>query len=175
MTTRHAPHPLWRFSLRVYRAPGVQQACLALQDDCGADVNLLLLCGWAGSAGRAIDLRRLRRAVACVAAWQTQVIAPVRAARRAIKRDPPRNAESALALRRQVLALELELEYVEQSMLAELAAGWPAPPRPAAARGTTEANLRRYLKLIGHDAHAAAAAHLKTIADACCEPAPRSH
>ena len=43
---RHAPHPFWRFSLRVYRAAGVQQACLALQEDCGADVNLLLLCGW---------------------------------------------------------------------------------------------------------------------------------
>ena len=119
MTMRHAPHPLWRFSLRVYRAPGVQQACLALQDDCGADVNLLLLCGWAGSAGRAIDLRRLRRAVACVAAWQTQVIAPVRAARRAIKRDPPRNAESALALRSQARIAAVSIVSTRRRLAAQ--------------------------------------------------------
>ena len=60
---RHAPHPFWRFSLRVYRAAGVQQACLALQEDCGADVNLLLLCGWQGLDGRALDRRRLRQAM----------------------------------------------------------------------------------------------------------------
>ena len=48
-------NPFWRFSLRTYRAPGVQEACLALQDRCGADVNLLLFCGWTGRDGRALD------------------------------------------------------------------------------------------------------------------------
>ena len=168
---RHAPHPFWRFSLRVYRAPGVQQACLALQDDCGADVNIVLLCGFAGHEGRSLDKRRLRQAIARVGAWQSGVIAPVRTARRAIKRDPPPDAQAAQALRKQILALELELEYIEQSMLTNLAAQWPRSVRRGAPRDTVEANLRRYLELLGCAGRPADAAHLKAIIDACCATA----
>ena len=164
----HEPHPFWRFSLRVYRAPGVQQACLALQDDCGADVNLVLLCGFAGHAGRSLDKRRLRQAMARVGAWQSDVVAPVRKARRAIKRPPPADAQAAQDLRRQILALELELEYVEQAMLAELAALWPPPVHRGAPQATVEANLQRYLGLLGCAARPADPAHLKAIIDACC-------
>ena len=172
---RHAPHPFWRFSLRVYRAPGVQQACLALQDDCGADVNIVLLCGFAGHEGRSLDKRRLRQAIARVGAWQSGVIAPVRTARRAIKRDPPSDVEAAQALRKQILALELELEYIEQSMLTDLAAQWPQPARRGTPRDTVEANLRRYLELLGPTARPAAAAHLKAIIGACCAAAVTVH
>lgn len=166
---RRPPHAFWRFSLRVYRAPGVQAACLALQEDCGADVNLLLLCGWVGLDGRALDQRRLRQAIARVAKWQSEVIAPVRKARRAIKRNPPPDAEAAQALRKQVLALELELEYVEQSMLAELAAQWPAPARRSAPHAAIAASLARYLGLLGNDRRPMAAASVQRIVQACCE------
>lgn len=164
----HEPHPLWRFSLRVYRAPGVQEACLALQDDHGADVNLVLLCSFVGHEGRSLDKRRLRQAMARVGAWQSEVIAPVRSARRAIKRLPPADAQAAQDLRRQILALELELEYVEQAMLAELAAQWPQQVRRGAPRAMVEANLQRYLGLLGCAARPADAAHLKAIIDASC-------
>jgi len=166
---RHAPHPFWRFSLRIYRAPGVQEACLALQEDCGADVNLLLLCGWVGQDGRALDKRRLRQAMACVGRWQSDVIAPVRQARRAIKRNPPTDNEVAQALRKQILALELELEYVEQSMLADLTAQWPAPTRHAPARDAIKVSLARYLALLGSGVRAADAVHLDRIVEACCD------
>lgn len=166
---RHAPHPFWRFSLRIYRAPGVQQACLALQEECGADVNLLLLCGWLGHDGRALDKRRLHQAMSRVDAWQSDVIAPVRAARRAIKRNPPADAEAAQTLRKQILALELELEYVEQSMLSELAAHWPVPAHRAPARDAIEASLARYMALLGHAVRPADAAHLNRIVEACCD------
>lgn len=172
---RHAPHAFWRFSLHVYRAAGVQEACLTLQDDCGADVNLLLLCGWLGKDGRSIDKRSLRQAMTRVEKWQSDVITPVRKARRAIKRNPPADAEAAQALRKQILALELELEYVEQSTLADLAAKWPAPLRHAAPRGAIEANLLRYLSLLGCGVRPADTAHLKRIIDACCDIAPTLH
>lgn len=165
---RHAPHPFWRFSLRVYRATGVQEACLALQDGCGADVNLLLLCGWLGLEGRSLDKRRLRQAIARVGAWQSDVIAPVRQARRAVKRDPPPDAQAAQALRKQILALELKLEYIEQSMLADLAAQWPQAARRAPAIDAVRANLGRYLTLIGDAPGPDQAAHLERIAQACC-------
>ena len=164
---RHAPHPFWRFSLRIYRAPGVQEACLALQDACGADVNIVLLCGFAGHEGRSLDKRRLRQAIARVGVWQAGVIAPVRNARRAIKRDPPSDVQAAQALRKQILALELELEYIEQSMLADLAAQWPPPVRRGTPRDTVEANLRRYLELLSCAGRPADAAHLNAIIVAC--------
>ena len=169
LTMRHTSNPFWRFSLRVYRASGVQHACLALQDECGADVNLLLLCGWVGIHGRTLDRRRLRQAMARVGAWQAEVVAPIRAARRAIKLAPPAATELAPTLRKRVLALELELECIEQQLLAELAARWPAPARRTAPRAAVEANLARYLALLGHAPQPAHAAHLARITDACCE------
>ena len=42
---------LWRFSLTVYGRAGVPAACLALQDEGGRDVNLLLYCCWVGASG----------------------------------------------------------------------------------------------------------------------------
>ena len=66
-------NPFWDFSLAVYHRPGVAQACLALQDRRGLDVNLLLFCCWAGSLGRRLepqDIARLRRAVGD---WQERV------------------------------------------------------------------------------------------------------
>jgi len=38
--------PLWTFSLQHYAKPGVKEACLALQDDSGLDVNVALACLW---------------------------------------------------------------------------------------------------------------------------------
>ena len=32
----------WDFSVRTYRTPGVPDACLSLQNDYAADVNMLL-------------------------------------------------------------------------------------------------------------------------------------
>ncbi len=165
-------HPFWRFSLRTYRAPGMQAACLALQESCDADVNLLLLCGWLGRSGRSIDKRRLREAMRCVRAWQSDVIAPVRQARRALKRNPPRDADLARRLRHQMLALELELEFIEQAMLAELAARWPAPRRSTAPEVAIAANLARYLALLEPTPQSASAAHAACIARACGATTP---
>jgi uncharacterized protein (TIGR02444 family) len=36
----------WRFSLRIYRAPGVADECIAVQERYGIDVNLMLFCAW---------------------------------------------------------------------------------------------------------------------------------
>lgn len=167
--TRRPPHPFWRYSLRVYRAPGVQDACLALQDRCGADVNLLLFCGWLGQAGRALDRRRLRQAMARVGAWQSGVVVPVRQARRALRHHPWEGPAAALAppLRQRMLAMELELEYVEQCILVDLAAQWPPPAHRVAPRLAAAASLTRYLALLGPLALEAGAPHVAVLSDAC--------
>ncbi len=163
---RAAGNPFWRFSLRVYRMPGVAQACLELQERCDADVNLLLFCGWCGRQGRELDLQRLRSAMGRVAGWQSQVIAPVRAARRALRQQHDAGAAAlGLPFRRRLAAIELDLERVEQCLLAELAAQWPRPT--GAAPSAAAANLERYLALLAPARAAQDLAHLDCIARAC--------
>jgi uncharacterized protein (TIGR02444 family) len=162
-------NPFWRFSLRTYRAPGVQEACLALQERCGADVNLLLFCAWAGRDGRALDEDSLRQAVGRVGHWQSEVIAPLRLARRGLKRQAAGGEAAALALplRKRVLALELELERVEQWLLAGLDAQWARPDHRRPPRQAIAANLACYLNLLGEPAGTDELAHLACITEAC--------
>lgn len=164
----------WRFSLKTYRAAGVQEACLALQERCGADVNLLLFCGWVGREGRMLKEASLRCAVGRVSPWQSEVIAPLRLARRGLKQQLADVTVAPLArsLRQRMLALELALECVEQALLAELASPWPpalprVPPRQA-----VTANLAGYLALLGAAPGPTELAHLDHLAQAC-SPARR--
>lgn len=166
-----APHDFWRYSLRVYRDEGVQRACLALQDGCGADVNLLLLCGWLAGRGASLDRRRLRQAIARVGDWQSQVVAPLRQARRAHKRLAQAVApDEAASLRQRLLALELDLEYAEQTALADLAATWPAPRRTLAPGEAAQASLERYLQLLARPVDHAVAAQVAILAAAFGNP-----
>jgi uncharacterized protein (TIGR02444 family) len=150
MSPRRASHPFWRFSLGLYRRSGVEQACLGLQNACGADVNLLLFCCWLGSQGRALDRRSLRRAIAAAKPWQEQVVEPLRRARRALKRPGAAVPEAWRAhLRQSVFRLELDAEYVEQLLLARLAARLPRPARRQEPQAAAAASLERYLGLLG--------------------------
>lgn len=121
MSAPEKTHPFWIFSLALYARAGIEPACLALQES-GADVNLLLLCCWLGSAGRQLDssaLERLRRAAS---PWQTEVVSPLRRARRAVKSGiAGTTPEWGEELRRGILAAELDAEYLEQTFLADLA------------------------------------------------------
>ena len=150
MTPRRASHPFWRFSLGLYGRSGVEQACLGLQNACGADVNLLLYCCWMGRQGRALTKRTLRRAIAATKPWQQNVVHPLRRARRALKQPSPAIPEPWRArLRRTVFRLELDAEYVEQLLLARQAARLPPPARKQDPQTACAANLERYLDLLG--------------------------
>ena len=167
--TAPATNPFWRFSLRVYRAAGVQQACLALQEQCQADVNLLLFCGWVGSKGRVLDGTELRSALVRVGVWQSEVIAPLRAARRALKQqviDAP-SATVALPLRNRLATLELDLERIEQDTLAEIAAQWPKAAQRLPRRHAIADNLDSYFAMLGRAIGPQEAAHLACITHAC--------
>ena len=163
-------NPFWRFSLRTWRIPGVQRACLALQDQCGADVNLLLLCGWTGRSGRELDQRSLRLAIDCIGAWQSDVVAPVRLARRGLKQQRAAAQAVALPFRQRLQALELELERAEQDLLADLVSQWPPPVAAAPPRQAIAANLAGYLRLLATPAGPDALAQLACIIDACSGP-----
>lgn len=136
----------WRFSLAVYRRPGVAAACLALQDKAGLDVNLLLYCVFQAGRGRALSPADLRRAMHRAAPIQSGIIAPLRAARRALKRQAGL-ADRALGaaatrLRRALLRHELAAEHFEQAVLSGLPV--PALRRHVAAAIVARENLARY-------------------------------
>jgi uncharacterized protein (TIGR02444 family) len=108
----------WAFSIAVYDRPGVAAACLALQERHGLDVNLLLFCCWSAAQGRQLDAKSLTAAEAAVAGWRNQVVRPMRALRRRLKREIAGfPAEAVEALRRRLLDLELEAERLEQQRL----------------------------------------------------------
>jgi uncharacterized protein (TIGR02444 family) len=138
MTTQTPEESLWRFSLAVYGRPGVDAACIDLQDRLGADVNLLLLALWAGAVcGTRLADAELERLKSEAAAWHHPVVAPLRGVRRHLK-----GVEGAEAFRQTIKAAELEAERLEQIRLCR-ASGL----RPAAADwGAAEANLRRLVQ-----------------------------
>lgn len=134
-------NPFWDFSLTVYARPGVAEACLALQERHGLDVNLLLFCCWAGVRGRALTGRELERLVAAARPWQEGVVKPLRAARRWLKTQATAPDQLAGALRRRIKAQELAAERIEQQVMAGCLVPGAGDPSPGAAA----ANLRRYL------------------------------
>jgi len=124
---------LWDFSVATYRRPGVQEACLALQDGMDADVNILMYCCWRGRLKR----EEFELLLAALAPWQYTVVRGLRSVRRALK---PMLAEldefsaDAGGLRKKVAALELEAEKLQQAMLGRHAADHAAgPPSPRSA------------------------------------------
>jgi uncharacterized protein (TIGR02444 family) len=154
-------NPFWRFSLAVYAAAGVADECLALQDTRGIDVNLLLFCAWVGGRKIVVTADDLTTIEAAARPWREAAVQPLRATRRGIKALAEAEHSDIAALRKEVAALELRAEQIQQAMLFSMA--------PAAVDATlsVEQVLRRNLSaLLGPDVAAprliaAALAHLE--------------
>lgn len=112
---------LWSFSLSLYAAPGVAEACLTAQDRHGADVNLLLWAVWLASQGHDLTAAEVAEAEAATRPWREEVIWPLRAVRRRLKTGPlPAPDAATESLRMQVKAAELEAEKAQQLLLQTL-------------------------------------------------------
>jgi uncharacterized protein (TIGR02444 family) len=149
MAASPPPHPplsaaeeFWKFSLDFYARPGVEAACLALQDQHGRDINIMLYLCWLGLAARGrVDEAGLARAEEAMAPWRRAAIEPLRKARRGLN---PTERDGIAALYEAAKAIELAAERMGQQQLAALAP--PPAPRPAAARAAdAAANLTLYL------------------------------
>ena len=140
--TALAANPFWDFSLSFYERPGVAGACLDLQDRLGVDVNLVLFALWSTLEGPGrIALAQWRECMALTGPWREQVIAPLRAGRRApptAQADLPGDLAQWFQSRR--LAVELDAERVEQDLLYRWAESQPRLP-PADVAAETARNL----------------------------------
>jgi uncharacterized protein (TIGR02444 family) len=140
--------PFWRFSLNFYRQAGVAEACIALQDDCSVDVNLMLFLLWLAAGGRQLSMDDIKELDAAVRGWRELTIIPIRDARRKLK-GAPTILESGKqeAFRTKIKALELEAERLQQEALyasRPRLLGSAAQPTDAA-----RANLGAYERVLG--------------------------
>jgi uncharacterized protein (TIGR02444 family) len=141
--------PFWRFSLKFYRQPGVADACIALQDGCGVDVNLLLFLLWQASEKRRLPLAEVKSIAEKVGAWNRDVIMPLRALRRRLKQDAPLVAAGEAELfRTKVKGLELEAERLQQEAMFAWTAGGPLG-EPAAADAAARAHVAALEAVMG--------------------------
>ena len=118
------PTDLWRFAEDYYQRPGVEAACLQLQDH-GADVCLLICGAWLGRRGVACTAARIERLQAVAQPWQRQVVERLRQLRRDW-RDAAQGDDALATLREQVKRLELDAERVQLQRLAALSHAWPS-------------------------------------------------
>lgn len=144
MSTEAKSSPFWRFSLRFYRESAVAEACIALQEEAGVDVNLLLFLLWHAVHAHALTAAEVAALEKRIGAWREMTVVPLRAVRRALK-SPPALVESgtAEAFRTKIKAVELEAERLQQEAMYDLARakllGRPAASPQEAARGNVAA------------------------------------
>lgn len=135
----------WDFSVSLYQRPGVEAALLALQDEDGLDVSLVLFCLYAAMRGEALTEEHIDAMRRIGTVCGRGVVAPLRAARRALKPLAPEGTEAG-ALRGEVKRIELAAERVMQ---AELEALVPAARGVPGDRGLAERNLAAWLRAGG--------------------------
>jgi uncharacterized protein (TIGR02444 family) len=120
MSVEFPAHPFWDFSLGVYKLEGVAPACLVVQERHGLDVNVLLYCCWLGASGRGVlTPGELDKSLSAAAVWHREIVRGVRAVRQRLKGGvPPAPRDLSDALRSRIAKIEVDLEHVEQLMLA---------------------------------------------------------
>jgi uncharacterized protein (TIGR02444 family) len=137
--------PFWRFSLRFYRQPKVADACIALQEERGVDVNLLLFLLWQATRKRAFaaaDVEELERRIG---GWRDMTVIPLRTLRRALKSPPPLIAGATAELfRTKVKAVELEAERLQQEAMYRLADESPLGREISSPKEAARASVAAY-------------------------------
>ena len=108
-------NPLWDYACQLYSKPGMEAALLVLQDDHGADINLILQALWLASESKVWSK-------ACIpndyGKWVTEQVIPLRKMRRRLKTDwvAPRGVGFE-DFRQHVKGLELKAEQYALAML----------------------------------------------------------
>jgi uncharacterized protein (TIGR02444 family) len=152
MAIKFEDHPLWDYACALYGRDGVSTALIAMQDRHGLDVNILLLCIWAGRSGRGVlSAAELEHVLAVSSSWNPEIVCGLRGLRIRLRDGAahvPRDLSDAL--RKRILAVEIEAEHVEQLALVAGLTGEEDAARPAERRlADCLVNLSRYLAARG--------------------------
>ncbi len=160
----------WSFTLEVYGRQGVQPSVIHLQDDRGADVNLLFYAMWTASLGLPVFSHgKARDLAAAVEPWRDTAIEPLRAVRTVLRGGVPNAPEDEIeALRKQVLKLEIESERVEQAIIEAATPEAQGREAGAASPDDVAANLGTVMALNGAPLSSDNRSALRTIVVAAC-------
>jgi uncharacterized protein (TIGR02444 family) len=146
---------LWQWSVVAYGRPGVEEACLDLQDGYDQSVPYLLWAAWAAAMGRALDAEALEMGAETARVWDSVAIEPLRIIRQRLKKPIPDMGDPAReTLREQVKAAELTgerllLEDLETLAPEAAAASQPlAPALVAAAKAWSSVTPRAQLEAL---------------------------
>jgi uncharacterized protein (TIGR02444 family) len=137
--------PFWRFSLQFYRQPGVAKACIALQEESGLDVNLLMFLLWHAAQRRRFAPSEVDWIESKICAWRDSTVIPLRSVRRALKVPTllvP--AVTAEAFRTKVKAIELEAERLQQEAMFALEPHVPPGEEAPSSADAARANIAAY-------------------------------
>jgi len=140
---------LWQFSLDLYAEPEVQKACLSLQDNHSADVNLVLFLLYRGSLGMQLSQATIQVIDNESCSFREQVIQPIRAVRKTLKGKQYSVKADDGSLYQQMLSIELSAEKIAQAQLAAITFD-AVPNRPALQAAKT--NVYHYAELLGVEA-----------------------
>jgi uncharacterized protein (TIGR02444 family) len=133
-------HDFPGFAERLYARPGVEAACLDLQDRRALDVPLLLHACWLGCRGRALDSAATAALVARTVPWRLVVVRALRRIRRRLKAGVDgMDRTRSEPVRQAVKAAELAAERVLVAVYAEATDAGPG--------GTVAGNLLTCLRI----------------------------
>ena len=121
-----ATKSFWDFSVRLYAKPGVEQACLALQNQFGLEVNNVLFCLWHGQRCGVFKQSTLLQMVEFSNQWHTNIVSPLRSIRSWMKgRNNMIDAteDNFENLRNAIKKLELKAERLQQDQLQSMVSG----------------------------------------------------
>lgn len=124
MPRNNTTEGFWDFSVRTYRTPGVPDACLSLQNDYGADVNMLMYCCWIGANLGQFDAGLFAEASRFSALWAENVVIPLRSARTWMKTSGCTldgvPTKDCMRLRDKVKSVEFAAEKMQEQVLESL-------------------------------------------------------
>jgi uncharacterized protein (TIGR02444 family) len=137
--------PFWRFSLQFYRQAGVADGCIALQEQSGVDVNLLMYLLWQARQRRSFSPDEVAWLESKIGPWRESAVVPLRAVRRALKDlHSLVPAGTAEAFRTKVKAVELEAERLQQQAMYELPTPVPFGTDVGSPAKAARANVAAY-------------------------------
>lgn len=119
----------WDYSIRTYRTEGVPEACLALQDESGVDVNMLLFCCWFGVTRGPHQTESFQQVFVFSENWANKVVRPLRQVRTWMKLDgchaPHMPTDSCMEFREKVKGVEFTAEKMQQDVLESIVVSIP--------------------------------------------------
>lgn len=134
--TERSENLFWQFSLNCYSKEGVQETLLALQDQHGCHINVLLWGLWLGEERQQVSREALDSALNIVDHHQNTYLRPLRQLRKQLKFHPDKKQYD------DIKSLELSLERWEQDQLFSLSV------QTASAEQAARYNIELYLNIL---------------------------